>query len=334
MEKAGSFIIGCLLFLVSCGDNDTSQPNAARILSEPPFESITDSIQRFPDNVQLLLQRAVMLAQKNYHEIATADFQKAWELTGDENIGLEYAANLLLTGNEHKAQRFLEEGSKLFPLNTEYKRRLAEVYRQVGDTRKAIMLYDSLLYTDSENFEAWYDKGLLQAQTGDTAGAIESLEKSYALMPLNHSGLALAQMLIARKDNRVLEICDYIISRDSTARVDATFLKGVYYSESGQLQSAIQQFNEVIRLDWKMTDAYIEKGIVYLQLKDHKQALETFSMATTVSNTNADAWYWLGRTYEAMGNNEEAARNYERTISLEPDFAEAKQRLRKLQAST
>jgi tetratricopeptide (TPR) repeat protein len=53
-------------------------------------------------------------------------------------------------------------------------------------------------------------------------------------------------------------------------------------------------------------------------------------MATTVSNTNADAWFWVGRTYEAMGNKQQAIINYQRALSLEPEFSEAQQRLRKL----
>lgn len=332
----------CILFLLlsavvfSCNDDaDNGRLDAESILNNPPYASLTDSIEQFPDNVQLRLRRGTMLAQKNLHELATGDFERSWELTNDENIGLEYASNLLLTGNEQKALRFLEDGVKQFPNNPEYKRRLAEVHAQLGDSRKAILIYDSLLSADQENFEAWYDKGMLQAQTGDTLGAIESLERSYSIMPLNHSALSLAQILISQKDPRALEICNSILAKDSgIQQIDALYLKGVYYSETGQPAKAVEQFDLVIQRDWKMTDAYLEKGIIYLDQKNYRQALETFNMATTVSNTNADAWFWVGRTYEAMGNKQQAIINYQRALSLEPEFTEAQQRLRKLKLTS
>lgn len=329
-----TLLLSAVLF--SCKeDAGNDKLDAESILNNPPYASLTDSIERFPDDVQLRLRRGTLLAQRNLHELATDDFKRSWELTSDEYIGLEYASNLLLTGKEDKALRFLEEGIRQFPDNPEYKRRLAEVHAQTGDTRKAIMIYDSLLSEDQQNFEAWYDKGMLQAQTGDTLGAIESLERSYSLMPLNHSGLSLAQILISQKDPRALEICNSILAKDSAVQqIDALYLKGVYYSETGQQSKALEQFDLVIQRDWKMTDAYLEKGIIYLEQKKFSLALETFNMATTVSNTNADAWFWVGRTYEAMGNKQQAIVNYQRALSLEPEFSEAQQRLRKLKLTS
>jgi Tfp pilus assembly protein PilF len=56
-------------------------------------------------------------------------------------------------------------------------------------------------------------------------------------------------------------------------------------------------------------------------------AVKTFNMAITVSNSDPDAYYWLGRSYEAQHRNMEAANNYRKAISLDPDFIEAKQRI-------
>ena len=56
------------------------------------------------------------------------------------------------------------------------------------------------------------------------------------------------------------------------------------------------QFDEVIRRDWKMTDAYIEKGIILYEQKQYDEALKVFNLTVTVSNTDADGYYWLGRT--------------------------------------
>ena len=55
--------------------------------------------------------------------------------------------------------------------------------------------------------------------------------------------------------------------------------------------------------------------------------MQTFNMAITVTNTDPDAYFWLGRCYEAEHRNMEAVNNYRKAISLDKDFTEAKQRM-------
>jgi tetratricopeptide (TPR) repeat protein len=97
-----------------------------------------------------------------------------------------------------------------------------------------------------------------------------------------------------------------------------------------QYDSALVQFDEVIRRDWKMTDAYIEKGIIMYERKKYDEALKVFNMTVTVSNTDADGYYWLGRTYEATGKIQDAITNYERAVALDSTFTEARAALRRL----
>lgn len=330
--KIHHLFIFIIALAFGCRENEPKQDILSpEILNQPPYAGITDSIKKDPENIELMLTRALMLSQNSLHELATPDFQKAWEKTKDASIGLEYASNLFLSGNEQEAVKFLEEGSKMFPDDLDYQRRLAEVYNEVGQKQKALNLYQQLLAKDSSDFEGWYNLGTIQAGNGDTAAAIQSLERSFSIMPLNHSGLFLANILISKKDPKALELIDFVIQRDSAQLLtDALFLKGVYYSETNQPQKAIEQYDAVIKRDWKVTDAHIEKGIIYLKQKDFKKAIEIFTLASTVSNTDADPYYWIGRTYEAQSNKSLAIDNYQRAISLDPDFIEARQRLKKL----
>ena len=165
----------------------------------------------------------------------------------------------------------------------------------------------------------------------DTSGAIAAMEKSFSILPVNYSGLALANLYITRKNPRALEICNILLSKDSGAiQTEPLYMKGVYYSEMKENEKALEQFEACILRDWKMTDAYIEKGIILFEEKKIEGALKVFKMAATVSNTNADAYYWMGRCYESTGNTEEAAVNYERAYALDRSFAEAKEALKRI----
>jgi tetratricopeptide (TPR) repeat protein len=321
-----------MIILLSCGQRDQeAKKSNISILGSPQFSGITDSIKRFPDNPELYLRRALMLSQINQHATATPDYEKAWQMTRDQYVALDLASNLILSQKLPEAVKILEEGIKKFPDNAEFNRRLAEIQMQEGKFSEAIAEYDKMISTDSLNFEAWYDKGSLYLRMKDTANAINALEKSFAIMPINYSGMALANIYVAKKNPRVLEICDIILARDSThIQTEPVYMKGVYYADMKQYDKAISEFDEVIRRDWKMTDAYIEKGIILYERKQYEEALKVFNLTITVSNTDADGYYWLGKTYEATGKIQDAIVNYQRAVALDRTFTEARAALRRL----
>lgn len=328
-----SNIIGyCLLLLATaCSNTDEGSPNRSALLNKAPYADISDSIKKHPEQANLYLQRAALLSQNNLHELATPDFKKAWSLQHSDATGLEYASNLLLCNKVQEAATFLENCSREFPQNMEFRRRLSEVYAQQGLSDKAIAQYDSIIHTDPENFMAYYQKGMLQSKLKDTAGAIASLETSFRLQPLMYTGLELANMYAYRNNPRAVIICDELLKRDSAeGTTDASYIKGTYYFNSGQRDKAIRQFDETIRRDWKFINAYLDKGILLLEDKNYKEAMDVFSKAVLVDNSNPDAYYWLARTYDAMQKKEEAVENYERTLALDPKFKEARERLKAL----
>lgn len=328
------FIFG--MMSLSCGqkkDKPAAVKDPATVLSNPPFAGLTDSIRQFPEDPKLYLSRALLLSQHNLHELATPDYLKTWQLTADPQVALEYASNLLLINQVDSAESLLERVGARFPDDNDVKRRLGEIYAQTGRQQKAMEQYNAILGTDPSNFEAWYDKGELAMKLGDTSTAIEALEKSFSAMPISYSGLVLAQLYTARKDPKALRVCDILIAQDTAGvQTEPIFQKGVFYSETKQYAKALEQFDLCIKRDWKTTDAYIEKGIIYMEQKNYAEALKILQLATTVSNTDADAYYWIGRCYEAQHLNQQAIENYQRALSLDPQFYEAAVRLKQLEA--
>lgn len=318
--------------VASCSSGDDEvKVKSERILHSPPYSSLTDSINKAPGDLDLRLRRAALLSENNLHGIATPDFAKAWEISGDQNIALAYISNLLMSDHVPAAIRFLQECTSTFPENPEFNRRLGEVFIQQGNPARALEQFDLIIAKDSFNFEAWFDRGALLTSMSDTPAAIASLEKSFAILPVNHSGIALANLYIATKNPRALEVCDILINRDTTAsHVDPLLIKGIYFTEVKDYDKALALFEECIRRDWKTTEAYIEKGIILFERKRYDEALKTFTMAATVSNTDPDAYFWMGRCYEALGDPGQAKLNFERAVALDETFTEARDALRRM----
>jgi tetratricopeptide (TPR) repeat protein len=64
---------------------------------------------------------------------------------------------------------------------------------------------------------------------------------------------------------------------------------------------------------------------LFFNAKNYKEALETFQLAAKVSPTYAEAYYWMAKTNEAMGNKAEAKSDYQRAYGLDKTLTEAKQ---------
>ncbi|MBC8035281.1 MAG: tetratricopeptide repeat protein [Chitinophagaceae bacterium] len=190
---------------------------------------------------------------------------------------------------------------------------------------------DTRLKGDFTSFEAWHDKGMLLAEMKDTAGAIEALEMSFSLQPLETIGMSLANLYAEVGNERAISLCDAMLKKD-TAHVltDAVFTKGIYYSKVHNGNMAIAAFEECIRRDWKFVEAYMEKGIILYDKKDFTAALKTFTLASTVNSTYPDACFWMGRCYENLERIKEAEDSYKKALALDNSFTEAAQAIKRI----
>jgi len=310
--------------------NDPVTP-ASAVETNPSYKSLNDSIKKFPALASLYLQRAVRLTQENAHELAYDDFQKAWSLQPMVETALPLAANLAVLGKHADRIRLLEKVYQQNNSNPQVRRLLAEAYAEYGKPGQALLIYNDMIAKDSLDPETFYEKAILLEQLKDTAQAIAALQKAYSIQRVYTYGLELAHLYAEQKNPRAIEICNFILSMDSASiLIDPFFIKGIYFANTKQYPKAIAQFDSCILRDWKITDAYLEKGRSYFHMGNFNEALKTFNMAITVSNTDPDAYYWLGRCYEAQHKKADAVSYYQKAISLDQNFVEAKQRMENL----
>jgi tetratricopeptide (TPR) repeat protein len=319
------------LLITGCENADKEGENPHKILSSPAYLALTDSISKFPDSPHLYAERALLLSQTNNHELATADYKKAWDLDPVEGVALEYVNNLMLVNKPREAIDFLKARIATWPNSIDMHRRLSEIYEQTGQNSRAVAQYDEILQTDSLNFEAWYNKGILLSRLKDTAGCIAALEKSYAAQPIYYNGITLAGFYATTENPKTPALCDALIAKDLTGALpDAHFVKGLYYSYTGKYDSALVLFDTCIARDWRFADAHVEKAIIYFDKKDYEGALRILRTAVTVYNTNPDTFFWMARCYEQTGNKELAILNYRRALAIDQFYEGAKEGIQRL----
>ncbi len=304
---------------------------ATSIEINPAYTNLNDSILQAPTDPSLYLRRAMRLTQENKHELAYPDFLKAFSLQPEPGNALPFAANLEILGKYGERLHLLEFLDQHSPGNSQVSRLLADAYISAGKQNLALSMYNGLIAKDSLDPEIWYEKAMLLSQLKDTSGSVNCLVKAYRLQGVATYGLELAHLYAEQKNPRAIEICDRILRQDSAGlMIDPFFIKGIYYSNIKSYAKAIVQFDSCIQRDWKTTDAYLEKGRIYFQTGNLDEAAKTFNMAITVTNTDPDAYFWLGRCYEALHRNMDALSNYRKAVSLDKDFTEARKRMEDL----
>lgn len=323
--KKSAIFLGLIVFVAACKNKKEESPYT-ELLTKPPYAAITDSIRNEPKNEELYFRRAVLLNTNSQPEPALADFLKAWSLKKNEKYALG-AGNILLDKKPDSAIRFISDALKEFPESILLKLGLAKSNNASGKTDQALQLCDEILKLNPQQVDVLKMKAELVSKKGDNNESLKILENAYQLTPYDvELNYILALNYAENNNSRVLVLCDSLIKADSlSVHGEPYYYKGIYYSNTGNKEAALQQFDACIKHDKYFHEGYIEKGSVFFDLKNYPEAFKIFKLCNTLTPDYAPAWYWMGKCQEAMGNNEEAKLSYQKAYGLDNTFTEAKE---------
>ncbi len=319
-----------MILISSCNDKGTDSP-FSDILEQEPYAVLTDSINNEPANDGIYFRRAVLLNSNNLPEPALEDFKKAWSLKKDERYAYGFS-NLLLDKKPDSAILFLNAAIKELPNSFLLHLTLARSYDANGKTENALELVNKILQSNPEQVDLMKMKAGLLGKKGNNPEAIAILEKAYSLTPYDiELNYELAFKYAESKNPRVIKLCDSLIKVDTlNLHAEPYYYKGIYFSNMNDKAKALSLFDEALQHDYYYLNAYIEKATVLYDQKKFGDALKTVQLANTISATFPDAYYWMGKCNEAMGNLAEAKLNYQRAFGLDDTFTEAKEAADKL----
>jgi uncharacterized membrane protein YjgN (DUF898 family) len=105
---------------------------------------------------------------------------------------------------------------------------------------------------------------------------------------------------------------------------DAYYNRGLIYSAKGRYKEGIRDFNAAIELGSMTADVYCNRGNGYFFLGKTKQALADFNRALKVSPSDADALYDRALVYETMGDRAKAKEDLRRAMAFGQPLALSK----------
>ena len=320
------FLAFTIFLCLSRCNNNKDESAYSDILTQPPYDVISDSIRKDPTHDELYFHRAILLNKNNLPEPALADFRKAWSLRKDERYAFG-VSTILVDRKPDSAILFLQDAIKLLPESILLPINLAQAYAAENKTEQAMNLCNRILSVDSNQLTILLLKSDLLDKKGALSAEIGTLERAYKINPrdpdLSHN---LAFKYAQARSPKALAFCDSLISRDPTGmHAEPYYFKGVYYANMNDKAKAVTFYDMAIQHDYNFLDAHMEKGSILYEEKKINEAFKVFSLVATISPTFADAYYWMGKCQEASGQKQDARLNYLRAYGLDKTLTEAKE---------
>lgn len=215
-----------------------------------------------------------------------------------------------------------------YPDSLLLKENLVQYFRENGNYGAAIESTTSFLIKDSLNDRLLDIKATLHFENGDTINAIKAFEKAISINPQPEYIISLGSLYAQTKDSMALVMADALLQAPAAnAQKQALFIKGLYFSYSGDKLKAISFFDDCLKIDYRDILAYREKAICLYDLSRYAAALDFLEKAVTVQNTFDEGYYWMGRCYEKLDKKKEAIQSYQQALQIDPDYLEAKDAL-------
>lgn len=321
-------LLGFTLTLIfACNDQANENDN---ILSQPPFNMLTDSISKDPGNAGLYYRRGTALYGQNEKELAGKDLRMAWELSPSEAHGLSLTTWLKEKGSD-SAILFLEDAIVKLPASIALKIGLARGYQQKGQNDKAISILNDIIKEYPGQLDALSLKSEILDEMDQPEESLSHLEIAQSLVPSDPElAFNLAYKYAVAKNAKVLRLTDSLIKTRTPEIEKAYYSRGVYYSKTGNSSEAFSNFDAATKSNYNFMDAYLDKGELLYNLSRYDEAQRTFELALKIAPSNALFYYWLGKCQESRGFKQEARANYQRAFGLDKSLVVAKEAAEKL----
>jgi tetratricopeptide (TPR) repeat protein len=278
-----------------------------------------------------------------------------------------------LDGKNEEASRTLRDATRLDPQYLPARLKLAEVLLTLGRLDESRSICQSIAKDDPQFAPVYYCLGRVESGKGQATAAIDQYRKACQLWPsfgTAHYALALAYQKTGATAEAQQHMAAYqkykadgdpqpedplleaVRALDNTAL--AHLMKGVDLENAGQLDGAIAEHEEAVKLDPKFAQAHAnlialyartgradraeneyratvginpnlpqshyDYGVLLVSLRRYREAEDAFRKALESSPNYAEAHSNLGAMLELRGKSEEAIQQYQAAVDDKPNY--------------
>jgi predicted O-linked N-acetylglucosamine transferase (SPINDLY family) len=197
-------------------------------------------------------------------------------------------------------------------------------HHDAGRLDRAEQIYRQILQMNPGHVDALQLLGVLQAQTGNYASAVDLLTAALRVKgdePGIHTNLG--GVYLSRGDVSQALACYRRALELKPDYVEAHYGMGRAHEALGNLDEAGACYQQAVHLKPDYVDALFNLGNVLAKTGRPADAVARYQRAVALKPNNHKAYYNLGHAQLNLGTPAEAAASYQRASQLKPDYAEA-----------
>ena len=260
----------------------------------------------------------------------------------------EYYFYLGLVSDDYNEKiRYYDKAIKINPNYSDAYINRGLVKNELQDYEGSIEDYNKAIELDPRCSLAYNNRGYTKHKKGDYEGALADYNKAILLNPklniaLDNKAKLLNEVCIKDDEEFIakyylslgiqeinkgnflegIKNIDESIKHNDKSDV-AYFYKAAAYHSLNNFDLAYENYTKAIELNKKMVDAYYNRA--QLVIKDNpKQALDDFVSAVALDSKFIDAYYAIAAIQKSLGQYEDAIKNLDKILELEPMAVNAK----------
>lgn len=338
MKKRVFFLITMMVLISLCafGQNAKKSYKAGvefveSMKYEDAVAQFTSAIGLEPSNPDYYFARGQAYEKLLKYTEAKADYEKSIVFAPKDveaMISLGVVCNK--TGNFEEALKILNRASAIDKRNP--KLYPEKVITLIGLEKygQAIKVSDTVILVKDTPIDYYY-RGIIYVKLDNTILAKKEFEKAISKdKKLSEPRLALAELLMATNPQEAMNQCNEVI-KINDRNTDAYLMRSKVYKKNLDYPNAINDISKNILIDPANPVFYLFRGMCYQEFNQHTNAINDFSKYITLKPDDPDAFFARAKSYEEILNLDKAMEDYNKITILSEFDMKARKMLKDAQ---
>lgn len=274
-------------------------------------------LERFPDDADVLMSRAVLRYNLSFFEQAKEDFRKLLTLSTDQTNAIFFKQNMTV-------------GDKNAMITTTHQRHNAIVLNYLGliesklkNPRLAIAYLDSAIKLDNKEPDFYVNRGLAKEAIQDSSAYLDyeaalRLNANHTLAKHNLEAYMAKNNINISEEDRLTR----------TIEVDSTMLypyleRAQQRYESGYFKGALEDYDQALNLNPADPEIWFARGLTKEKLKDYEGAFSDYTKAIDLKEDYAKVWLSRGNVLLKLERYNDAIEDYTVALVYRSEYAPA-----------
>jgi tetratricopeptide (TPR) repeat protein len=235
-----------LLFLlivplfVACGPTDTEVVSDSTPVKDS-LAILNDSIRLDPNNLDLYHQRSLYYLGKGDMNAALADINRVIAIDSSNTKFLLTGADIHFFMNKiQRADQLLKRAAETEPTNVDVLLKLAQLHFYLKRYDEEIAVLDNVIDLDRRNAQAYFMRGMVAKEKGDTSGAMREMQLAVQMDPDYYNAYIQMGVISASQGNPMaIDFYRNALQVQPTS-IEALYNLGMYYQENDQPRFTIR----------------------------------------------------------------------------------------------